>query len=57
MISLLLMLLIAAVAVGVVIWIIRTLPLPAPWGNIAQVLVAVIFLIFLLQWSTHYIKW
>lgn len=38
-----------AVVFGVVVWILSVLPLPDPYGRIVQVVVALIFLLVLLQ--------
>jgi len=50
MISLLVTLLIIVLVAGVVFWIISLIPIPEPWGRIAQVIVGVIFLIVLLTY-------
>lgn len=49
MIALLVNLLILCLIAGLIIWVIRQLPLPHPFGLIAQVVVAVVVLIILLQ--------
>jgi hypothetical protein len=49
MISLLVWLLILALVLGVVWWVITLLPLPPPVVRIAQVIIAVIFVIVLID--------
>ena len=48
MISILIWLLVALIVFGIIIYIIRLLPLPQPWLNIAIAIVALIFLLVLL---------
>lgn len=45
---LLIHLLILIIVLGAVVWIVRLIPLPPPWHNIALVLVAVIAIVYLL---------
>jgi hypothetical protein len=47
-IGLLVTILIMCIVFGVIWWILTLIPLPAPFGRVAQVVVAVIFLIWLL---------
>lgn len=47
MISVLVSLLIAVLVLGVIYWIITLIPLPEPFHRIAQVILAIIFLIWL----------
>jgi hypothetical protein len=54
MLSILVTLLIVCLIFGVVYWIISLIPLPAPFGRVAQVIVAVIFLIYLLYMLLPY---
>jgi hypothetical protein len=49
MISILITLLIVCLIAGVAIWAIGLIPLPAPFGVIARVVVGVIVLIYLIQ--------
>jgi hypothetical protein len=49
MITLLIWLLFLVIIFGLVWWIITLIPLPAPFGQVAQVVVAVIFLLVLLS--------
>ena len=48
MISVLVTILVMCLIFGVVWWIITLIPLPAPFGRVAQVVIAVIFLIMLI---------
>lgn len=50
MISILITLLVVCIVAAVVFWIISLLPLPAPWGRVAQAIVGLILLIWLLMW-------
>jgi hypothetical protein len=50
MISLLVSLLIICLVAGLVLWIISLIPLPPPWGRVAQAIVALIILIVLINW-------
>jgi len=50
MISLLIDLLVLCLVFGVAYWIIGLLPLPAPFRQIALVVMALIFLLVLLNW-------
>jgi hypothetical protein len=47
-ISILITLLVLCLIFGLVWWIITLIPLPAPFGRVAQVIVAVIFLIIVI---------
>jgi hypothetical protein len=47
--GLLLSLLIFALILCVALWIVRTIPFPAPFGMIAQVIIGVIALVFLID--------
>lgn len=49
MISLLVALIVFCLIVGVVIWLIRMLPIPAPFGNIVVVAVVLIALLVFLD--------
>ncbi len=49
MIGLLVQILIICLIFGVVWWVISLLPLPAPFGQVAQVVVALIFLLILIS--------
>lgn len=49
MVTLLVWLLILLIFFGVVILIIRMIPLPAPWTNVAIAIVALIFLLIVLS--------
>jgi len=49
MIVLLMYVLILLLIFGVVFYVIDQIPLPAPWGNIAKVIVGLILLLILLQ--------
>ena len=48
MISILVSLLVLCLIFGVVWWILTLIPLPAPFGRVAQVVLAVLFLIILI---------
>jgi hypothetical protein len=48
MIDLLVSLLVVCIVFGLIYWVIEQLPLPAPFGNIARVIVVVIGCIILL---------
>ena len=52
MISILIYLLCVALVLSVVIYIIRLLPLPAPFDVVAQAIVALIFLLLLVEMLT-----
>ena len=47
MISLLIWLLVLCLVMGVIIWVVQQLPLPAPFGTIAIAIVALIFILIL----------
>jgi hypothetical protein len=49
MISLLITVLIVCIVVALLIWIVRILPIPAPFGLIAQAVIGVIALIWVLE--------
>lgn len=49
MISLLVFALVLILVVGAIIWIVRMFPLPAPFGNIAVAIIALIGLIIFLS--------
>lgn len=49
MISLLITLIIICCVIGVLIWCVRMLPIPAPFGNIVIVLIVLIALVWLLS--------
>lgn len=49
MLSLLVTLLVICVIAAIFFMVIRALPLPAPWNGIAQLIVALILLVVLLQ--------
>ena len=42
-------LLIAVIVIGLLIWLIRMLPLPEPWGVIAQVIAIIIAILYLIR--------
>ena len=48
MISLLLTILILCLVFGLIWWIVSLLPLPAPFGQVARVVVAILFLVIVL---------
>lgn len=48
MVSVLIWLLVAILVFGIVVYIIRLLPIPQPWLNVAIAIVALIFLLLLL---------
>ena len=48
MISLLLTILILCLVFGLLYWIVNLLPLPAPFGQVARVVVAILFLVIVL---------
>ncbi len=50
MIQLLVALLVLLLIISIVFWILSMLPLPAPWVNIARLIVALILLILVLQY-------
>jgi hypothetical protein len=43
-------LLVFVVIIGVAIWIVRMLPLPHPWNQIAQAVVGLIGLVLIVSW-------
>lgn len=49
MLSLMLWMLVAFLIAGLVFWVIGLLPLPPLWSNAAKAVVALIFLIWILQ--------
>jgi len=49
MISLLIWLLVLCLVMGVIVWIIQQIPLPAPFGMIATAIVAPIFILILVS--------
>jgi hypothetical protein len=49
MIDMLIWVLILCIVAGLIIWVVRQLPLPEPFGNIAVVVVCVIVLVMLLS--------
>lgn len=49
MISLLISLIIFCLVVGIVIWLVRMLPIPAPFGNIVVVLIVLVALLLFLE--------
>jgi hypothetical protein len=50
--NLLITLLVYAIVFGLIWWLVMRLPLPAPWGMVAQVLLIVIALVFLFSLLT-----
>lgn len=48
MLSILITLLVLCLIFGLAYWIISIIPLPAPFGNVARVVLAVIFLIIVI---------
>ena len=48
MISVLITILVLCIVFGLLWWIVSLLPLPAPFGQVARVVVAVLFLIIIL---------
>ena len=48
MIESLVSVLILCLVLGLIIWVIRILPIPEPFGSVAQAIVALIFVIWLL---------
>lgn len=49
MITLLIWILVFLLILGVVVWVIQLLPLPAPFGNIAIAIVGLIFILVLVS--------
>ena len=49
MLSLLISVLVVCLVVGVFIWIVRLLPIPAPWNNVVIAVIALIALIWILE--------
>jgi len=49
MITLLVWLLVFILVFGVIIWVIQMIPLPAPFGNIAIAIIALIFVLLLVS--------
>ena len=49
MITLLIWLLVFLLILGVVVWVIQLLPLPAPFGNIAIAIIGLIFILILVS--------
>lgn len=47
--SVLISLLIFCIVVGLILWLISYLPLPAPWGMVVRVIAVVIALLYLLE--------
>ena len=48
MIDILVSVLILCLVVGLIIWVIRILPIPEPFGTVVQAIIALIFVIWLL---------
>ena len=49
MISLLIWLLVLVLVMGVAVWIIQLMPLPAPFGNIALAVIGLIFILVIIS--------
>ena len=49
MISILVYILVLCLVFGVCLYVVRTIPLPAPFGMVAQAIVALVFLLVLLD--------
>lgn len=50
MIETLVALLVLVIVAGLVVWLVRMLPLPEPWGQIATVLIVLVFLLLIVGW-------
>ena len=46
-------LLVAVIIFGLLVYVVQLLPLPAPFGTIALVILVIIFLLYLLQFVPH----
>jgi len=57
-VSLLITALLIVIIAGLAFWVLRLLPLPAPWGNVAQILlgiiVAIVLIIYVLMPLLHH---
>ena len=49
MIAFLITLLIVLVVVGLICWVIQLLPIPQPWNRVAQAVIVLIALLYMLQ--------
>jgi hypothetical protein len=49
MITLLIWLLVLILVMGVIVWVIQMIPLPAPFGNIAMAVIGLIFILIVIS--------